>query len=234
LADGSRLPSEQELAASYGVSAPTVREAERVLAAMGLVSVHDGGAVTVTAQGDSLLALSLASIMQVENVAPREVFGLLSALNAYAAELAAHHATDAEITALVRAAAATGEPAASAEEAGERLRRYFGALAEASHDTLLATLCRFFTDVQIGLAVAFATRAPDGWGRIARALQPAREEIAEAIAARDPERAALLVRGYHELAVERLGSFRQEHDPEEKAFAEALRAWLHANVVLTR
>ena len=235
LSDGSQLPSEQELAAVYGVSAPTVREALRMLSAMGLIDGRSGSRATVSARGDSLLALSLASIVQVEHVAPREVFGLLSALNAYAAELAARHATDDEIATLAEAVAATGEAAPSIEEAGDRLRRYFAAIADASHNTLLAALCKFFTDVQIGFAVAHSTRADnDGWSRIAGALQPAREGVVEAISARDPERAALLVREYHAQAVERILSVRREGGPEQEALGEALHDWLRANVVLGR
>jgi GntR family transcriptional repressor for pyruvate dehydrogenase complex len=234
LPDGSQLPSEQELASTYGVSAPTVREATRVLSAMGLITVRNGSRPTVTARGDSLLALSLASIVQVERVTPREVFGLLSALNAYAAELAAEHATDDEIAALAQAVTATGEQAPSAEEAGDRLRRYFAALATASHNTLLAALCRFFADVQIGLAVARSTHNDNRWGQIAGALQPAREAIVEAISARDPERAALLVREYHDQAVRRILAARKQGDPEEQALGEALHDWLRTNVALSR
>jgi len=159
--------------------------------------------------------------------------GLLGALNAYAAELAARHATDDEIAALAEAVVAAGEAVSSIEDAGDRLRRYFAAIADASHNTLLAALCKFFTDVQIGFAVAHSTRADNGgWSRIAGALQPAREGIVEAISARDPERAALLVREYHAQAVERVLSIRRETGPEQEAFGEAPHDWLRANIVL--
>jgi len=101
------MPSERELAASYDVSGPTVREAIRVLTAMGLVHTRNGSRATVTAQGDTLLAMSIASVVQVEKVGAREVFGLLGSLNAYAAELAAEHASDEEIAGLRAAADAT-------------------------------------------------------------------------------------------------------------------------------
>ncbi len=42
LGAGDRLPAERELAARYGVSRPSVREAIRVLEAMGVVSVRRG------------------------------------------------------------------------------------------------------------------------------------------------------------------------------------------------
>jgi len=54
LPDGTRLPSERELAAHYDVSAPTIREAIRVLAAIGLLSTRNGSRTTVTARSDTL------------------------------------------------------------------------------------------------------------------------------------------------------------------------------------
>src|ERR1700751_2046930 len=72
---GSRLPAERELAAYYDVSGPTVREAIRVLTAMGLVNTRNGSRATVTPQGDTLLAVSIASVVQVEKVSGREGLG---------------------------------------------------------------------------------------------------------------------------------------------------------------
>src|ERR1700760_1900769 len=88
LPDGARLPSERELAAQYDVSAPTVREAVRVLTAMGLLNTRNGSRTTVTARGDTLLAMSISSVVQFEKATAADVFGLLGTLYSYAAELA--------------------------------------------------------------------------------------------------------------------------------------------------
>ena len=53
LSDGARLPSERDLAAHYDVSAPTIREAIRVLTAIGLLSTRNGSRTTVTARSDT-------------------------------------------------------------------------------------------------------------------------------------------------------------------------------------
>ncbi|MFJ2826374.1 FadR/GntR family transcriptional regulator [Streptomyces sp. NPDC087263] len=233
LPDGSRLPSERELAASYDVSAPTIREAIRVLTAMGLVTTRNGSRATVNAQGDTLLAMSIASVVQFEKVGAREVFGLLGALNAYAAELAAEKASDEEIAGL-RAAAETSAAAEGVEQSAAALQQFFVTLSEISHNPLLAALCRFITEVQIGLAVKLAGSEGRDWGRIAGALQTERLHIVDAIAGRDPAVAASAVRAYHQSAVERIISVRKgdETAGSDVGLTEALTAWLRANVGL--
>lgn len=82
LPNGAQLPSERELATHYDVSAPTIREAVRVLAAMGLLNTRNGSRTTVTAQSEPLLAMSIASVIQFEKMTAPDVFGVLGALNA--------------------------------------------------------------------------------------------------------------------------------------------------------
>ncbi|MEV6760229.1 GntR family transcriptional regulator [Streptomyces sp. NPDC051105] len=234
LPDGSRLPSERELAAYYDVSGPTVREAVRVLTAMGLVNTRNGSRATVTAQGDTLLAVSIASVVQVEKVGGREVLGLLGALNAYAAELAAEHATDEEIGRL-RAAAQAVPAAEGVERTAAALRGFFDTLAEISHNPLLAALCRFITEMQVGLAVRLSGGEGRDFGRVAGALHTERMRIVAAVASRDPRHAAAVVRDYHRLAVERIVEAREaegEAPLSEAGLTEALTAWLRSNVTL--
>ena len=104
LPDGSRLPSEQELAAHYDVSGPTIREAIRVLTAMGLLSTRNGSRTTVEVRSDALLVMSIASIMQFEKMRAVDVLGVLGVLSVYAVELAVQRASDDDIDRL-RAAA---------------------------------------------------------------------------------------------------------------------------------
>jgi DNA-binding FadR family transcriptional regulator len=233
LPDGSRMPAERELAASYDVSGPTIREAIRVLSAMGLVSTRNGSRATVTAQGDTLLAMSIASVVQVEKVGAREVLGLLGALNAYAAELAAEYASDEEIARL-RAAAEEAASTESVERSSAALRQFFVVLSEISHNPLLAALCRFIAEVQIGLAVKMSGGEGGTWGQVAGALHPERLRIVDALASRDPAVAAAVVRDYHRQVVERIRSLREGEEPagSDAGLTEALTAWLRTNVVL--
>ena len=233
LPDGARLPSERELAAQYDVSAPTVREAVRVLTAMGLLATRNGSRTTVTASGDTLLAMSIASVVQFEKATASDMFGLLGTLFSYAAELAVQHASDEDIARLRAAAEASAEHA-DAETGASALLRYFVTLAEISGNPLLAALCRFITQVQIGLAVELAKNANREWGRIPRSLAKARVEIVDAIARRDAPAAVELVREYHRKALRRIQSSPGAQDLRETDpnLTGALSTWLSGNVIV--
>jgi DNA-binding FadR family transcriptional regulator len=227
LADGARLPSERELAAHYDVSAPTIREAVRVLTAMGLLNTRNGSRTTVSANGDALLAMSIASVVQFEKANAGDVFGLLGALNSYAAQLAVEHATEEEIGEL-RGAAERAQRAPN----GESIRSYFDTLSAISHNPLLAALCRMITRFQIGLAAELSKQHDQPWGWVARPLDRARMEIVNAIAERDGERAAELVRDYHRKVLKRIQSspgaaLLRQSDP---GLTATLSAWLGANI----
>ncbi|GAB2995079.1 GntR family transcriptional regulator [Amycolatopsis acidiphila] len=232
--DGARLPSERELAAQYDVSAPTIREAVRVLTAMGLLSTRNGSRTTVTASGDTLLAISIASVVQFEKVTAADVFGLLGALNAYAVEQAVERASDEDIADL-RAAAERAAEVGDAESSAAALLHFFVTLSAISHNPLLAALCRFITQIQLGLALELAGETGEEWGRVPRSLTKARMDIVEAVARRDGPAAVQLIREYHAKAVKRVqsspGAKRiRETDP---GLAGLLSSWLGANVGLS-
>lgn len=94
---GSRLPNERDLAAHYGVSQPTVREAVRALDLMGLVNVRHGSGVYVTGDVTSFLSTSLDVLLRVERVGMVDVLDVRTLLGGYSARRAAEHATDAEV-----------------------------------------------------------------------------------------------------------------------------------------
>jgi DNA-binding FadR family transcriptional regulator len=236
LPDGARLPSEHELAAYYGVSGPTVREAIRVLAAMGLLSTRNGSRTTVTAGSDALLAMSIASVVQFGKMSAVDVLGLLGALNTYAIELATDRASDGDIDRLRAAARDTGEIGDVASGAAA-LNHYFATLSAISHNPLLAALCRSITEIQMGIAVELSGGSTGDWGQIAGAprLYEIRMEIAEAIAERDSSRAVQLIRDYHREVIKRI-----QHLPRARELRETdpglttfLSSWLGANVSIS-
>lgn len=236
LPDGSRLPSEQELATHYGVSGPTVREAIRVLAAMGLISTRNGSRTTVTTRSNALLVMSIASVMQIEKMSAGDVLGVLGELYAYTTKLAVERASDDDIDRLRAAAERTAEMT-DAESGTSALKDYFAVLSEISHNPLLSALCRSITEIQTGLALELSGGSDGDWGQIAGApsLHAARVEVADAIAQRDSGRAVQLIHDYHNEVIKRVQSLPRvrelrKTDPGLKTF---LASWLGANVRVT-
>jgi len=229
LPPGEKLPSERELADRYGVSGPTIREAIRVLTAMGLVETRTGSGSVVTAQVDKLVGISIASLIKFEHMAPGDVFGVLGALYSHAAELAVADASDAEIESLRRAAEQTVE-VESVEQITARLKRYFATLAEMSHNPLLITLCGFITEVQLGLAAERSGANVSSWREVAGSLFEGRMAIVEALESRDPARTDRAVRAYHEAAAERVQRARRGRG--ERSETELLSSWLDDHVTL--
>ena len=151
IARGEKLPTERELAATYGVSSATVREAIRGLATARLLEVRHGSGAYVTAKVDQLVGMPLRSIIAMERISMPQVLAVYGAINAYAAELAARQATPEQVNELQQAqddiARAKSLPAIS-----EALTRFLHTLARCSENALLVALCRFLAGMQIGLA----------------------------------------------------------------------------------
>jgi DNA-binding FadR family transcriptional regulator len=229
LPDGARLPSERELAAHYDVSGPTIREAVRVLTATGLLSTRNGSRTTVTAGGDTLLAMSIAAVVQFEKMTAADVLGLLGALNSYAVEQAVERASDEDIARLRRAAEQAAE-IVDVESAAAALKHYFATLSAISHNPLLAALCRCITEIQIGLAVELSGGSAEDWRRVAGSLHKTRLDIAEAIAQRDSARAVQLIRDYHRRVIKRTQSSPRAKEIRETdpGLTAILSSWLRA------
>src|SRR5262249_7399008 len=123
----------RELARQFAVSPPTVRESIRALNTMGLVEVRHGSGAYVTAEAAPLLAASLGTILQLEDVSVQEVLRLLGHLNAYTAQLATERATDDDVAA-VRQALAAIDAAQSAPAIAAAVVAFARAMLAASHD----------------------------------------------------------------------------------------------------
>ena len=195
LVRGSKLPSEAKLAEAFGVSAATVREAIRGLTSSRLVEVRHGSGAFVTAQPDRVLAESMQAIIQIERISVGHVLGVLSALNTYAAEQAATSATDEQLDEL-EAAINTLEQIQSEQDASTSLLRFLAALATASGNPLLMTLCGFLAGLQVRLAKERSGGLLDR--KVTARLSKERRRVVQAIRARDPQAALAAARAYQE------------------------------------
>ncbi len=170
LADNAQIPSERELASHYDASGPTIREAVRVLTAMGLLSTRNGTRTTVTARGDALLAMSIATVVQFEKMSAADVFVVLEVLYTWAVKFAVERASGVDIAALQEAAERAGEHESPATDAIARLRRMAASVASSagSRTPVPARITMAFHQLAGGAVVA---RRPSPQRKAPRALR---------------------------------------------------------------
>ena len=201
LSRGTKLPTEKQLAESYGVSSATIREAVRGLTIARLVEVRHGSGAYVTADTDQLVAFSLRSMIQLERIGTAQVLGVLSALMSYAAEFAATQATDLDLLAMQKSLEQI-EQGASVETISIGVTGFIEAVATASNNPLLVALSRFLAKIQIGLAVELSDGTVESWRTTAGSMQRERMRIFAAIKSRNPEAARKAARGYQTRAIQ--------------------------------
>jgi len=189
LANGEALPAERALAAQYAVKRHRVRQALALLREHGDL---DPSRRTNGADGESL----------IRSTNPLEVIELRLALEPALARLAAVRATPLEIARILRAATTPpGMQRASADLAFHKL------VAAASGNGLAADLYALLRKVGSDARVRVQGSDPSCPNRLA---QRDREHhgVAEAIAARDPERAEAAMRAHltavHRIILDRL------------------------------
>jgi DNA-binding FadR family transcriptional regulator len=196
---GSMLPSERELQESYQVSRPVVREALKLLAARGLVATATGqGAVVKTdLTRPAIDALLLA--FHSAHVCAEDLLNTRLLLEPQIARLAAQHATPQQSRRLKSIAAALAQISFAGDEAGRtRAKESWGTLdaqfhvvlAESAQNPVLAILITVLVGILWRQRHASGNDLPDDWRALA--LEQHRL-VAEAVAARDGERAQQLM-----------------------------------------
>lgn len=100
LRPGDQLPPERELAEQLGVSRPSVREAFRGLAILGVVRSRQGGGAYITAlDADSILG-PIRFFLSLEEMNIRELYDARSLIESDVARRAAVNMTDEDLAAL--------------------------------------------------------------------------------------------------------------------------------------
>lgn len=139
VAPGARLPTERDLAAQFGVSRASIREALSVLQSRGLIESRQGGGTIVSpTANEGLLPLSdhlargRSAIMN-----PLEVRYMFEPQTAY---LAAERATDAEIAAMAERVQAQEEVVAAGGSGIDEDTAFHFAIARASHNDLIMAI----------------------------------------------------------------------------------------------
>jgi DNA-binding FadR family transcriptional regulator len=187
---GDRLPTERQMAAQFGVSRVTVRDALRALEATGLIQVRVGGrGGPYVAQPDlSLLSESIGTHLQLRGVTFRELAEARLALETTAARLAAERATEEDLQEMKAAIARPHQAVGTAAKSVD----FHEALVRSAHN---AALYAMFVATRALIHEAFDTlhaRQPD----MADAARKAHTALWEAIASRDAETAVRIMRDH--------------------------------------
>ena len=143
IAPAQRLPNEAALAAQFGVSRPTIREALRELSAMSLIrttrGANGGSFVTVpsAAHISDFLSANFSLLSQSEHVSLDDLLEARELLEVPAARLAAQRRTDGDLDKL-RAAIPGRSPDIGTEDQFIYNKDFHTALVLASGNTLLS------------------------------------------------------------------------------------------------
>src|SRR5215207_9902345 len=102
LTEGDRLPTERELAETFGVSRSVVREAIKVLSAQGLVESRQGSGLFVRNRPIESVSRAIVLSVSPDLMSVERLFEFRKLLEVDAARLAATRATPEQIAALER------------------------------------------------------------------------------------------------------------------------------------
>lgn len=178
---GQRFPVESQLCAELGVSRSSLREAVRMLAALGVVEVRQGSGTYVSAlrAADIIRSLSLTvGLLPLEGLL--EIYELRRVLEGHAASQAAARRTDAEI-AEMDALLAELEACTDPKETSELDHRFHTMVADAGGNPTLAAVLEVFRSRSRHYQIFGSASGPE----IKRASDDGHRAIAVAIAARD-------------------------------------------------
>lgn len=199
LPQSSRLPNERDLAAHYGVSQPTIREAVRALAAMGLVEVRHGSGAYVRGDSDYLMATALQILMQMKDVGLLEALDVRTALGIQSARAAAMHATPADVEAL-NAAYVDLDSVSKLRDHDMLISAVAGfqiALSRAGRNALSTAIETVLVSLIMHMQFkALRSRGIRYWQQRTTEFQADRRAILDGVAAGDPEAAAAAMAGY--------------------------------------
>jgi GntR family transcriptional repressor for pyruvate dehydrogenase complex len=140
IAPGTRLPTERDLAAQFGVSRASIREALSVLQSRGLIESRQGDGTIVSPSVDAGLLVPLSEQLARSRAAimnPLEVRYMFEPQTAY---LAAERATDAEIAVMAETLRMQEGIVAMGGTGIDEDTAFHFAIARASHNDLVVTI----------------------------------------------------------------------------------------------
>ena len=186
-----KLPSEQSLAASFGVSRPVIREALMLLKARGLIIQRNGEGSFISNPDPQELTNTLNRMVLLNNIDTNSVFEIRVALEIMAARLVAERASHEEINVL---SLINDKMEKFKHEQKKRVEldiQFHTKLAELSGNPLLGNFVRSMSS----LLVVMLTKAITVTGTNDDGINYHRK-IIEALRTGDPEKAEDTIRGH--------------------------------------
>ncbi|MDE1969851.1 MAG: FadR family transcriptional regulator [Alphaproteobacteria bacterium] len=189
LKPGDFLGTEKDIAQRANVSRMVARDALRTLAALGVVEIKvgAGGGVRIAHGNPRQFAEALAVQLDLAGITAAEILDAQRAIETLAAELAAEHATAAELAGLKRLLAAAERQIDDVPAFTRACLDFHLAVAEASHNRVLAAQLRSLQHV------SWPTRNPALTRTVALHILEIHHKLVALIEARDAAAARRLM-----------------------------------------
>lgn len=208
LRPGERLGTEQELAAEFGVSRPTLREGLRLLASSHLIRASQGpggGIFVASTQSEGMrqnVSESIAVMLETDDVSLTELVEARISLEVPLAGLAAQHATEATAEELLTAIAEAegNDPASEVFRIADT--RFHRVIASAARNELLRAFTSWTLDVLQPSLIDTIGASIDG-----DAILDQHRVIQRAIRLRQPAAAQRAMRSHLDYLLELVRSF---------------------------
>jgi GntR family transcriptional regulator, transcriptional repressor for pyruvate dehydrogenase complex len=230
VSEGARLPSERDLAERFGASRPTVSQALRTLALMGLVEIRRGSGAYVLRRPETMVTASVNLMLDLDERSASDLMQLRLWLETLGAEEAASREpalrageADAIWAALDELGGAAGDSSAwiakdtvfHAAVVRSADNPYLTAMYESVHTAVLSYEYKYWVETETVPAWLRHTSAAEQ-----RALH---EPIARAVIDRDAGAARAAVLKHHEVMSEHLVSARRSARKPAQALPRAAR-----------
>lgn len=184
-APSGKLPSQEQLAKTYGVSRPVIREALSLLKSDGLIITHQGRGQFINPDGSSVFRLE-ADISDQHDL--MDLFDFLLSVEVSATELAAERRSGEELLAIGRSLKALKTAIENHEPGVKEDMEFHQAILRASHNDYYITFGDFL-DNQVRRMIRTARTNTAQQSGLVHEVQQEHDAIYRAICARDRARA---------------------------------------------
>ena len=184
----SKFPSERAMALELGVSVPSLREALRTLAVMGVVDTRHGSGTRVADSSANVFKVPFEFLMRLDKPSLEELFETRELLEIHLAGRAAQGRTAADLEAL-EAAFRDMRALDEADAVVEPDVRFHEAIAQAAHNRVLQRMMGCLRDEIRLLMETAAAGVPD-----VKVIVDYHAEILDAIRRRKPDQARLAMK----------------------------------------